>query len=52
MKILDLGLTLHWPRFSPWQCEYARYMVESTPQFPYDGTISGLLRVENNMETR
>lgn len=34
------------------QLEWATYMVESTPAKPYEGKISDLLQVEDNMRTR
>ncbi|KAB5590747.1 Glutamate-cysteine ligase catalytic subunit [Ceratobasidium theobromae] len=37
------------PTFHP---EYGRYMLESTPGSPYNGTVSNLLAVENNMRYR
>ncbi|KAG8708676.1 hypothetical protein FRC09_001097 [Ceratobasidium sp. 395] len=37
------------PTFHP---EYGRYMLESTPGSPYNGTVSNLLAVEKNMRYR
>ncbi|CEL60653.1 glutamate--cysteine ligase catalytic subunit [Rhizoctonia solani AG-1 IB] len=37
------------PTFHP---EYGRYMLESTPGAPYNGTVSNLLEVERNMRYR
>ncbi|KAF9529245.1 glutamate-cysteine ligase catalytic subunit [Crepidotus variabilis] len=37
------------PKFHP---EYGRYMLESTPGSPYNGSIEDLLSVENNMRYR
>lgn len=37
------------PTFHP---EYGRYMLESTPGSPYNGTVSNLLTVEQNMRYR
>ncbi|CAE6420552.1 unnamed protein product [Rhizoctonia solani] len=37
------------PTFHP---EYGRYMLESTPGAPYNGTVSNLLQVERNMRYR
>lgn len=37
------------PTFHP---EYGRYMLESTPGSPYNGTVTDLLSVERNMRYR
>ncbi|KAF8598893.1 GCS-domain-containing protein [Ceratobasidium sp. AG-I] len=34
------------------QPEYSRFMIETTPQYPYDGSIANLLSVESNMQHR
>ncbi|ORX77978.1 GCS-domain-containing protein [Anaeromyces robustus] len=35
-----------------WKPEYAKYMIEGTPNQPYGSTIYDLLTVENNMKNR
>jgi len=35
-----------------WKPEYAKYMIEGTPGFPYGSKLSDLLKVENNMKLR
>lgn len=40
------------PPLASWKPEYGRYMVEGTPFFPYDGSISTMLTVEDNMRRR
>jgi glutamate--cysteine ligase catalytic subunit len=37
---------------SSWKPEYARYMLEGTPGFPYGYTLDDLLQVEDNMIKR
>ncbi|KAI9295415.1 GCS-domain-containing protein [Neoconidiobolus thromboides FSU 785] len=35
-----------------WRPEYGRYMLEGTPGSPYEGSVSDLLKVEDNMKLR
>lgn len=37
---------------SSWKPEYARYMLEGTPGYPYGATLNDLLLVEDNMHKR
>jgi glutamate--cysteine ligase catalytic subunit len=40
------------PPLASWKPEYGRYMIEGTPFFPYDGNVSTMLTVEENMRRR
>ncbi|KAG9123479.1 hypothetical protein FRC07_014885 [Ceratobasidium sp. 392] len=40
------------PATEGFQPEYGRFMVESTPESPYNGTVASLLSVEKDMERR
>mmetsp|Transcript_9837 Transcript_9837/g.32906 ORF Transcript_9837/g.32906 Transcript_9837/m.32906 type:complete len:705 (-) Transcript_9837:68-2182(-) len=35
-----------------WHPEYANWMIEATPAAPYDGTLDGIVRVQDNMANR